>query len=192
MASRRIHSEGRDTAAVSRAVADIEEPPGGREVDLGARRALAMTDGQSGDRLRGREGAIRAIEPVGGDAAALLVREINDLEARVMNVVAGADEILLFNALRPVRTQPTGLSVEAVLQYHVRAGIIFRRLQHIVLDARNMGHEGEAVGRICCDRMCPDGGFLLVNGSRANVAVRRDRIYRDIAALVIGAKHKAA
>src|SRR5215471_21386673 len=40
--------------------------------------------------------------------------------------------------------------------------------------------------------MRPDGGFLLVNGSRANVAVRRDRIYRDITALVIGAKHIAA
>src|SRR6516165_3421318 len=40
--------------------------------------------------------------------------------------------------------------------------------------------------------MRPDGGFLLVDGSRANVAVRRDRIYCDIAALVIGAKHIAA
>ncbi len=51
-----------------------------------------------------------------------------------MDVVAGSDEIALFNAMWRIRAQPTGLSVEAVLQDHVGAGVIFRRLQHIVLD----------------------------------------------------------
>ena len=44
-----------------------------------------------------------------------------------------------------IGAQPTGLSVEAVLQDHVGAGIIFRRLQHVVLDAGDMRHKGEAV-----------------------------------------------
>ena len=53
MPSRGIGSEGGDTAAVSRAVADIEEPPGGRQVDLRARGALSVTGGQSLGRLHG-------------------------------------------------------------------------------------------------------------------------------------------
>ena len=35
------------------------------------------------------------IDPVGGDAAALLVREVDDVETRVVDVVAGPDEISL-------------------------------------------------------------------------------------------------
>src|ERR1700719_1297828 len=87
MPSRGIDSEGRDTAAVSRAVADIEETPGGRQVNLRAGGSLTVTNGQSRGRLLGREGAVCAIEPVGGDAAALLVREIDDVETRVMDVM---------------------------------------------------------------------------------------------------------
>ena len=63
----------------------------------------------------------------------------------MMDVVAGSDEVPLFNAMWRIGAQPTGLSVEAVLQDHVGAGIIFRRLQHIVLDAGDMRHKGEAV-----------------------------------------------
>src|SRR6516165_10149426 len=112
-------SEGGDTAAVNRAVADIEEPPGGRQVDLRAGGALTVTGGQGRDRLLGRKGAVRAVEPVGGDAAALLVREIDDVETRVMDVVAGSDQIPLFNAMWRIRAEPPGLSIEAVLQDHV-------------------------------------------------------------------------
>src|SRR5215472_17074468 len=110
----------------------------------------------------------------------------------MMDVMAGSDKIPLVGAMWGIRTQPAGLSVEAVLQDHVGAGIIFRWLQHIVLDARDMGHKGEAVGRIGSDRMRPDRSVLLVSGSRTNGAVRRDLIYCDIAALIIGAKHIAA
>ena len=49
-----------------------------------------------------------------------------------------------------------------------------------------------SVTAISPDRMRPNRSFLLVNGSSANGAVRRDRIHRDIAALVIGAKHITA
>src|SRR5215471_9913537 len=122
MPSPGIDSEGRDTTAVCHAVADIEEPPGGRQVNLRAGGALSVTGGQGRDCLHRREGPVRVIEPVGGDAAALLVREIDDVEARMMDVVAGSDEIPLFNAMRRIRTQPTGLRVEVVLQDHVRAG----------------------------------------------------------------------
>jgi hypothetical protein len=97
--------------------------------------------------------------------------------------------IPLFNAMWRIWTEPTGLSVEAVLQDHVGARIIFRRLQHVVLNTGDMRDKGKAIGRISCDRMRSDCGFLLVNGSRINRAARRDRIYRDIAALVIGAEH---
>src|SRR5689334_5924560 len=142
-----------------------------------------MTGGQSRGRLHGRESALCAIDPVRGDAAALLVREIDDVETRVMDIVTRSDEIPLFNAMWRIRTEPTSLSIEPILQDHVGAGIVFRRLQHIVLDAGDMRHKGEAVGWIGCDSMRSDRGFLLVNGSRVNRAVRRDRIYRDIAAL---------
>src|SRR5947209_16740898 len=101
-----------------------------------------------------------------------------------MDVVAGSDEIPLLHAVWRIRAQPTGLSVEPVLQDHVGAGIIFRRLQHIVLDAGNMRHKGEAVGRIGCDRMRTDRSLLFVSSSWVNTAVRRYRIYRGIAALV--------
>src|SRR6516164_5449340 len=151
-------------------------------MNLRAGGALTVTGGQGRNRLHGRESAIRAVEPVGCDAAALLIREVDDVETRVMDVVAGSDEISLFNAMWRVRAQPTGLRVQAVLQNHVWAGIVFRRLQYVVLDAGDMRHKGEAVGRIGRDCMRPDRGFLRVHGSRSNAAVRRDRIYRDIAA----------
>ena len=109
-----------------------------------------------------------------------------------MDIVAWSDEIALFNAMWRIRTQPAGLSVETVLEDHIGAGIIFRRFQHIVLDASDMRDKGESIGRIGCDRMRSDRSFLLVNGSRPNGAVCRDRIYGDIAALVISAKHVAA
>ncbi len=64
MPSLGIDSEGSDTAAVSRAVAEIEEPPGGRQVDLRAGGALTVTGGQSRGRLHGREGAVRAVKPL--------------------------------------------------------------------------------------------------------------------------------
>src|SRR6266851_7738462 len=184
MPSLGIDSEGRDTAAVNRAVTDIEQPRRGRQVNLRAGSALTMTGGQSRGRLHGRESAVCAVDPVRGDAAALLVREVDDVETRVMDIVTRSDEIPLFNAMWRIRAQPTGLSVEPILQDHVGAGIIFRRLQHIVLDAGDMRHKGEAVRQIGRDRMRPNRGFLFVNGSRANGPVHRDWIYRDIAALV--------
>src|SRR5215472_699247 len=76
MSRRGIDREAGNTAVVNRAVADIEVPPGGGQVDLRAGGALTVTGRQSRSRLHGREGAVRAVEPVGGDAAALLVREI--------------------------------------------------------------------------------------------------------------------
>src|SRR5215831_19735631 len=156
MPGRGIDSKGGDIAAVSRAVANIKKPPRGRQVNLRARGALAVTGGQCRNRLHRREGAACAVEPVGGNAATLLVREVDDIETGVMDVVAGSDEIPLFNTMWRIGTQPTGLSVEAVLQDYIGPGIIFRRLQHIVLDAGDMRHKGEAVGRIGRDRMRPD------------------------------------
>src|SRR5215469_16616634 len=82
-----------------------------------------------------------------------------------MDVVAGSGEVTLFNTMWGIWPQPTGLSVEVVLQDHVGAGIIFWRLQHIVLNASDMRHKREAVGWIGCDRVRSDRGFLLVNGS---------------------------
>src|SRR6516165_2790846 len=102
-----IDREGGNTAAVNRAVADIEEPPGGGQVNLRAGGALTMTGGQRRDCVHGREGAVCGVEPVSGDAAALLVREIDDLETRVMDVVAGSEEIPLFDAMWRVRAQST-------------------------------------------------------------------------------------
>src|ERR1700719_5045244 len=92
MPSRFSNSEVRFTAAVSCAVADIEDPPGGRQVDLRAGGALSVSGGQSRGRLHGREGAVRVVKPVGGDAAALLVREVDDVETRMMDVVAGGEQ----------------------------------------------------------------------------------------------------
>src|SRR5882757_3194687 len=102
-----IDGKGRDTAAVNRAVTDIEEPPRGRQVNLRAGATLTMTSGQSRGRLHGREGAVCAVDPVRGDAAALLVREVDDVETRVMDIVTGSDEIPLFNAMWRIRAQPT-------------------------------------------------------------------------------------
>src|SRR5215471_7995805 len=144
MPGRGIDSKGGDIAAVSRAVADIKKPPRGRQVNLRARGALAVTGGQCRNRLHRREGAVCAVEPVGGEAATLLVREVDDVETGVMDVVAGSDEISLLDAMWRIRAQPTSLSAEAVLQDHIGAGIVFRRLQHIVLDAGDMRHKGEA------------------------------------------------
>src|SRR6202048_2346440 len=155
MPSLGIDNESRDTAAVNRAVTDIEKPRRERKVNLRAGSALTMTGRQSRGRLHGRESSVCAVDPVRGDAAALLVREVDDVETRVMDIVTRSDEIPLFNAMWRIRAQPTGLSVEAVLQDHVGAGIIFRRLQHIVLDAGDMRHKGEAVRRISRDRMWP-------------------------------------
>jgi hypothetical protein len=87
-----IDGEGRDTAAVNRAVADIEQPPRGRQVNLRAGGTLTMAGGQSRGRLHGREGAVCAVEPVCGDGAALLVREVDDVETRVMDIVARSDD----------------------------------------------------------------------------------------------------
>jgi len=99
MPGRGIDSEGGDIAAVSRAVADIKKPPRGRQVNLRAGGALAVTGRQCRNRLYRREGAVRAIEPVDGDAATLLVREIDDVETGVMDIVAGSDEISLLDAM---------------------------------------------------------------------------------------------
>src|ERR1700731_1362470 len=109
-----IDGEGRDTAAVNRAVADIEQPPRGRQVNLRAGGALTMAGGQSRGRLNGREGAVCAVDPVRGGAGALLVREVDVAETRVMDIVAGSDEFPLFNAMLRIRADPTGLSIEAV------------------------------------------------------------------------------
>src|SRR6266478_726042 len=107
MPGRGINSEGSDIAAVSRAVADIEKPSRGRQVNLRAGGALAVTGRQCRNRLHGREGAVCAVEPVGGDTATLLVREVDDVETGVMDVVAGSDEIPLLNAIWRIRAQPT-------------------------------------------------------------------------------------
>jgi hypothetical protein len=85
-------------------------------VNLRAGGALSMAGGQSRGRLHGREGAVCAVDPVRGDATALLVREVDDVETRVMDIVARSDEIPLFNAMWRIRTEPTGLIIEAVLQ----------------------------------------------------------------------------
>src|SRR5215469_512954 len=61
----------------------------------------------------------------------------------MMDVMAGSDKIPLFNTMWRIRTEATGLSVEAVLQDHVGAGIIFWWLQHIVLDAGDMGDKAK-------------------------------------------------
>src|ERR1700747_1626349 len=122
MPSLGIDSEGRDTAAVNRAVTDIEKPRRERQVDLRAGSALTMTGRQSRGRLHGRESAACAVDPVRGDAAALLVREVDDVETRVMDIVTRSDEIPLFNAMRRIRAQPTGLGVGPLLQDQVGAG----------------------------------------------------------------------
>ena len=109
-----------------------------------------------------------------------------------MDVVARSDELPLFDAMRRIRAQPTALSVEAELKDCVRARVIFGRLQHVVLDPGDVRHESEPIGRIGRDRMRADRGLLFRKCRRADGAVSRDRMHRDIAALVIGAKHVAA
>jgi hypothetical protein len=49
-----------------------------------------------------------AVDPVRGDAAALLVRELDDVETRVMDIVTKSDEIPLFNAMWRIRTTEPG------------------------------------------------------------------------------------
>ena len=88
MPSLGIDSEGRDTAAVNRAVTDIEQSRRGRQVNLRAGSALTMTGGQSRGRLHGRESAVCDVDPVRGDTAALLVREVDDVETWVMDRTA--------------------------------------------------------------------------------------------------------
>ena len=125
MPSLGIDSEGRNTAAVNRAVTDIEQPGRGRQVNLRAGSALTMTGRHSRGRLHGRESAVCAVDPVRGDAAALLVREVDDVKTRVMDMVTRSDKIPLFNAMWGIRAQPTGLSVEPILQDHVGPELFF-------------------------------------------------------------------
>ena len=76
--------DGEPGDAVVAAVADIEEAPRRRQMDLRAGIPLRVPGGQGADRLHGREGARRTVEAIGGDAAALLVGEVDE--------VAGSDE----------------------------------------------------------------------------------------------------
>ena len=52
-----------------------------------------MTGGQKSEVVWTVEkGAVCAVDPVRCDAAALLVREVDDIETRVMDIVARSDE----------------------------------------------------------------------------------------------------
>src|ERR1700704_362822 len=93
---------GKPGDAVVSAVADIEEFPRSGEMDLRAGVGFAVPVGQRRDGLRGREGAGRRVEPVGRDAAALLVGEIDEIPGGMKTIVARPGQLRRLDPLRRI------------------------------------------------------------------------------------------
>src|SRR5947207_14728530 len=111
---------------------------------------------------------------IGGDAAALFVGKIHDVETRVMDVVTRTNEIPLFNPRRRIRTQPAALRVEAVLQDNVGARIVLRRLQHVVLKAGDVRHNANRLDRsvaIACAPMAVSCLSIAVSPSLPSATI---------------------
>jgi hypothetical protein len=68
----------------------------------------------------------------------------------------------------------------------VRAGVVLRRLQDIVVQPGDVRHEGEAIRRICQDRVRSRLGVLPVDRRPAHRAVVSEPMHGRVRALVVG------
>jgi hypothetical protein len=91
----RVRRNAEPDDAVVTAIADIKEPAGRGQMDLGACVAQVDPRRQGRDCLHRRQRAIAGIDTVRRDAAALLVREIGEIEAGVKTVVARPSKVRL-------------------------------------------------------------------------------------------------
>jgi hypothetical protein len=181
-----IGTDGEPGDAVVPPVADIEELSRRREVDLRTRVAHGLPGGQRCDRLHRRESACRPVQAIAGYAAALLVREVDEIEARMETIVAWAEASGRFDPEWRIGGQMAGLRIEPELRNKIGAGIILGRLQDIVVEAGDVRHKGELVGGVSLDGMGAVGRVLPIEGWCAHCTVISERMDRRTAALIIG------
>src|SRR5438067_10918549 len=85
-----------------------------------------------------------------------------------------------------IGTETAGLSIEPELQDDVGTWVVARRLQHVVLEAGDVGHKREAVRWVGRNRMRPNGRFVPIDRLRAERSISFDPMHRHERPLVIG------
>ena len=83
-------------------------------------------------------------------------------------------------------------SIEPVLVDGVGAGVILGRLHYVVLQPGDVGHEREPVGPVGLHSVGPFIGGNPLDGVTTDGPIIPQRVYRDMAALVIGRQQVAA
>ena len=102
-------------------------------------------------------------------------------------VMARTYEVRLFDPRSGVfGCHTAAFRVKPEMRDKIGAGVVFRRLQNVVLKARDMRHESKAVGRIGRDRVRTVCRVMSLKHGAANGAIRSQRMNRGITALVIG------
>ena len=122
----------------------------------------------------------------------MLVREIDEVQARVEAVVPRTHQFPLLDPERRIGCQPAAPCIEPELGDEIGAGDVLRRLQHIVLDAGDVRHKDEAVRGIGRNRVGTDCRLVPVDWRCSYRSIRPDRMHRDKAALVIGTEQVLA
>jgi hypothetical protein len=87
---------------------------------------------------------------------------------------------------RRIGGQTAALGVEFELENQIRAGVVARRLQNVVVEAGDVRHEGEFIGGVGLNGVRAGRGFLPVNGWGAHCAVPAERMNGREPALVVG------
>ena len=104
----------------------------------------------------------------------------------MMTIVAWPQPLRRFNPERRIGAQTPGFRFEPKLQDDIRAGVVARWLQYIVLNAGDVRDEGEAVRRVGRNRVGARCRLVLVNRLSADSPIRLDWMHRHRSALVIG------
>src|SRR5262249_24956158 len=94
---------------------DRERPPA-RTRNLGGGVPLRVPCGQGGDGLKRRQRARGRVQPIAGDATALFVGKVEDVQGRVKTKVARAQKRFRLHSGRRVGGQTAGVFVESELQ----------------------------------------------------------------------------
>ena len=100
-------------------------------------------------------------------------------------VVAWTEAFGGLDPRRRIGGQPAGLRIEPELHDHIRARVLLRRLQDVVVETRDMRHKRELVGGIGRYRVGTGRRGQPIEGRSADCALRPKVVHRHAATLII-------
>jgi len=126
------------------------------------------------------------VKIIGGYAASLLIGKVDHCQAWMKAIMAGAKKLIRLHFQWRVRGEASGVFVEPELENSVRSKGVSGRLHHTIVQAGDVGYEGELVGRVGLDTVSGGRGFQPLGGPVAQSSIILDRMYRHVGALIIG------